>query len=146
MLRDDWTVPTGEGDERGTDFNILIGDQDDRVCCCHDGECNPEGNSAFIIAAHNNILPVLDEMEAAIRERDESLERNEWLTLIAKSLASDAIGFDEADEAIIVEDDEMNWHDESIKLTATFDENGLPIYTPKLMADLKAALATQEAQ
>ena len=47
-----------EDDYVGANFNVLIGDQEDRVCECHHGECNPKANATFI-AAVNNAYPAL---------------------------------------------------------------------------------------
>lgn len=59
------------------DAQVLVGDQDDRVCCCHDGECKPEANAKLIAAARNIPKPLgaaykaaLSALEASHAERD----------------------------------------------------------------------------
>lgn len=35
------------------DYQIVIGDQEDRVCECHNEECKPKENCDYIVAACN---------------------------------------------------------------------------------------------
>lgn len=49
-------------DEETESRHVVIGDQDDRVCECHDDECDPEFNAAFIAAARSDVPFLLAEV------------------------------------------------------------------------------------
>lgn len=55
------------------DFNVVVGDQEDRVCECHEGECRPQENAEFIAAARE----IVPRLIAAYREATERIKQLE---------------------------------------------------------------------
>ena len=47
-----WVVEPSDSPLMPEDWNVVIGEQEDRVCECHDGECKPEQNARLIVAMH----------------------------------------------------------------------------------------------
>jgi len=65
-----WQTST-EGTVRTvSDCNVLIGDQEDRVCCCHDGECDPKANAEFIAAARESMPCLARLVKRLVEERE----------------------------------------------------------------------------
>jgi hypothetical protein len=65
-----WLLDTGDGD-----YQVVIGEQDDRICELHFEECLPNQNGAFIAAAHNALPRLL----AQLAEVEGKLQRLELL-------------------------------------------------------------------
>lgn len=97
-----------------------------------------------------NAQCILDDsriLTAALAAKDAEISRLNgvvvWIRLVAECVVKEVITLDILDESVTIEDDPMNWHDESVTMTALYDDSGFPIETPKLRAALEAALAKE---
>lgn len=74
VLRDDWKIDGRQGEliDSGTDFHLVIGDQDDRVAQFHYEECVAEANANFCAALHNAWPVLIAALREMAEERDET--------------------------------------------------------------------------
>lgn len=104
-------------------------------------ECGEGNRSEFDVDGAERIITEF------VAEKDAEIARLNgvvvWIRLVAECVVKEVITLDILNESVTIEDDQMNWHDESVTMTALYDDSGFPIETPKLRAALEAALSKE---